>query len=103
MGVAEPLELLEALGHGLPLALADLHVYNQGVELDLVVDQGNLLRGVLLLNGVEIELIGEGALHGLVLGGGRLGRCKLERSLELLVAIMAVLIRLQDGREVGLL
>ena len=43
MGITEPLELLEALGHRLPLALADLHVYDQGVKLDLVVDQSNLL------------------------------------------------------------
>ena len=38
MSIAGLLELLEPLGHGLPLASGDLHVLDQGIELDLVVD-----------------------------------------------------------------
>ena len=74
MGLAELLELLESLGHRLPLASGDLHVLDQGIELDLVVDQGNLPDGVLLLDGKEIELLGLCVIGELLLGGFLLSR-----------------------------
>ena len=73
VGVTLLLELLEALGHGFPLALAYLHVQDQGVELDLVVDQSNLLGRVLLLDGVEVKLFDEGDLRRPLRSNWRLG------------------------------
>ena len=66
VGLAELLELLESLGHRLPLASGDLHVLDQGIELDLVVDQGNLPDGVLLLDGVEVLLLDSGVIAELL-------------------------------------
>ena len=74
MGLAELLELIESLGHRLPLASGGLHVLDQGIELDLVVDQGNLPDGVLLLDGKEIELLGLCVIGELLLGGFLLSR-----------------------------
>ena len=103
MGVALLLELLEALGHRLPLALADLHLHDEGVKLDLVVDQGDLLGRVFLLDGVEIELLDGGGLRGPVRSGWRLGGRKPVGRLELLLTAGALVVLLQDGLEAGLL
>ena len=73
MSLAELLELLESLGHRLPLASGDLHVLDQGIELDLVVDQGNLLDGVLLLDGVEGQLLDSGVISELLRVGFWMG------------------------------
>ena len=60
VGVAELLELLKLLDHRLLLALADLYARDEGVDLDVVFDQGDLLRRELLLEEVEIDLVGLG-------------------------------------------
>ena len=58
VGLVELLEFLKSLGQGLPLALAHPHLRDDRVDLDAVVNQGNLLGRVLLLDGVEIDLVG---------------------------------------------
>ena len=57
VGVAELLELLKLLDHRLLLALADLYARDEGVDLDVVFDQGDLLRRELLLDGEEIVIV----------------------------------------------
>ena len=54
VGIAELLELFKSFGHRLPFTLTDLHVLDEGIKFNLIVDQGNLLGCVLILDGVEI-------------------------------------------------
>ena len=58
MSLTELLEFLKSLGQGLPLALAHPHLRDDRVDLDAVVNQGDLLDRVLLLDAVEIDLVG---------------------------------------------
>lgn len=46
VGVAELLDLFKSLGQSLPLGFADLYVRDDGVDLQLRVDQGHLFGGV---------------------------------------------------------
>ena len=74
VGLAELLELLKLLDHRLLLALADLYARDEGVDLDVVFDQGDLLRRELLLEEVEIDLV-------------RLGDCFLFFLLQFFVSV----------------
>ena len=58
VGLVELLEFLKSLGQGLPLTFAHPHLRDDRVNLDTIVNQGDLLHRVLSLDGVEIDLVG---------------------------------------------
>ena len=63
----ELLELLKALVLRLKLGFATLDLNNQGLELNLIVDEGKLLGCVFFLSEEEILLFGDRILLGLFL------------------------------------
>ena len=99
MGLAELLEFLKSLGQGLPLAFAHPHLRDNRVDIDAVVDQGDLLGRVLLLDGEEIYLVRLDTWFKFELVCFFIGDRKWSDALELLWVILGLLIGLRHGAD----